>query len=68
MTNEHCPDCGSDECEGDCLDALERIENKEPTLVDGTPLSPRRKLTRNERLQALADSGCDPLEDYRGER
>jgi len=29
---------------------------------------PRRKLTRTERLQGLADSGTDTWEEYRGER
>lgn len=29
---------------------------------------PPRKLTRTERLQGLADSGCDTWEEYRGER
>lgn len=29
---------------------------------------PRRKLTRNERLQGLADSGVDTWDSYRGER
>jgi predicted amidophosphoribosyltransferase len=48
-----CPKCG---------------ENNEPMLSDGTPLFPRRKPTRNERLQALADSGVDTREDYRGEK
>jgi len=32
------------------------------------PDEPKRKLTRNERLQALADSGCDTWEEFRGER
>ena len=32
------------------------------------PDEPRRKLTRNERLQGMADRGCDTLEEYRGER
>jgi hypothetical protein len=27
-----------------------------------------RKLTRQERLQGLADRGCDTWEEYRGER
>lgn len=26
------------------------------------------RLTRNEQLQELADSGCDTWEEYRGER
>lgn len=26
------------------------------------------KMTRQDRLEALADSGCDTLEEYRGER
>ncbi len=56
-----CPDCGSDECEGGCLDALER-EADEPCLPDGTPLYPRRKPTREERLQGLADAGNDTLD------
>lgn len=29
---------------------------------------PRRHLARHERLQAMADSGCDTWEEYRGER
>lgn len=29
---------------------------------------PRPRLTRQERLQGLADSGCDTWEEYRGER
>jgi len=29
---------------------------------------PRRKLTRNEQLQAAADAGYDTWEEYRGER
>ena len=29
---------------------------------------PRRKMTRNERLQEAADRGCDTWEEYRGER
>lgn len=36
-----------------------------PELEDDTP---PRKLTRNEQIEALADSGCDTWEDYRGER
>jgi hypothetical protein len=59
-----CPDCGSSECEGDCIDALER-EADEP---DGTLIYPKRKLTRNERLQEMADRGRDTWEEYRGER
>lgn len=29
---------------------------------------PARRLTRTERHQELADSGCDTWEEYRGER
>lgn len=29
---------------------------------------PRRKLTRQEQLEALADRGCDTWAEYRGER
>ena len=29
---------------------------------------PKRKLTRNERLQAAADAGFDTWDDYNGER
>ena len=29
---------------------------------------PARKLTRNERMQGMADNGCDTWEEYRGER
>ncbi len=32
------------------------------------PEEPRRKLTRQERLQGMADRGVDTWEEYRGER
>lgn len=54
-------DCGTTWCRGSAVD-------DEPCLPDGTPLYPRRKPTREERLQGLADSGCDTWEEYRGER
>ena len=37
-------------------------------MDDEDDATPRRKLTRQERLQGLADSGCDTWADYRGER
>lgn len=37
--------------------------------LDGEDDRPvRRRLTRHEQLQALADSGCDTWEEARGER
>lgn len=41
---------------------------QEPCLLDSTPIYPRRKPTRQERLQELADSGVDTWEEYRGEK
>lgn len=58
--NYYCPNCGWSPKAPDVDD--------EPCLPDGTPLYPRRKLTREERLQGLADNGCDTWEEYRGER
>jgi hypothetical protein len=46
-------------------------ENKPaPSTVSDDQVSnkPRRKLTREERLQRLADSGVDTWEEYRGEK
>lgn len=58
-------------CE-DCAEPLDAAGNcancNEPCLSDGTPLFPQRRLTRQERLQEMADAGCDTWEDYRGER
>ena len=39
----------------------------EDELSDGTPIY-RSRLTCYERLQGLADSGCDIWAEYRGER
>jgi hypothetical protein len=35
---------------------------------DGTPRVSPHRLTRHERLQGLADSGCDTWEEFRGEK
>ncbi len=50
------------DCDIEVMDT-ERIGDMEPPNDE-----PRRKLTRQERLQGLADSGCDTWEEYRGER
>jgi hypothetical protein len=44
------------------------VEVEEPTNAEGDPIFPKRRPTRQERLQALADRGCDTWGDYRGER
>jgi transcriptional regulator with XRE-family HTH domain len=46
--------------------AVERVFPSQPEVDDDPP--PRRKLTRNERLQGLADRGVDTWEEERGER
>ncbi len=43
-------------------------EVTERRLEDHEEPEPPRKLTRQERLEAMADSGCDTWEEYRGER
>jgi len=45
---------------------LEKAEDD--CLSDDTPLYPRRKPTREEKLQALADSGIDTWAEYNQER
>ena len=47
--NYGCPNCGW----------VPKALDEEPTLSDGTPLYPRRKPTREEQLQGLADQGND---------
>ena len=37
-------------------------------MTDRDDHAPRRRLTRYERLEALADSGCDTWAEARGER
>ena len=37
-------------------------------MTDRDDHAPRRRLTRYERLEALADSGCDTWSEFRGER
>lgn len=37
-------------------------------MTDRDDHAPRRRLTRYERLEALADSGCDTREEYEGLR
>lgn len=51
-------DCDVEVMETECVGALEPEAEPEPS----------RTLTRQERLQGLADSGCDTWEEYRGER
>lgn len=46
-----------------CAGWLDGNEPEEPE-VD----RPRRRLTRDERLQAMADAGCDTWEEYEGLR
>lgn len=43
------------------IDQTRETEDEEPERAP-------RKLTRHERLQALADSGCDTWQEKRGER
>lgn len=45
----------------------ERDEDDEPCLPDGTPLFPTATLTRQARLQGLADSGVDTWREFNGE-
>ena len=50
---------------------LARITKETPygePMTDRDDNSPRRRLTRYERLEALADSGCDTWSEFRGER
>lgn len=53
---------------------LARITEAEQYGVECEPMTdrddhaPRRRLTRYERLEALADSGCDTWEEYEGLR
>lgn len=50
-----CDDCG--------------IDVPSPGLCpECTDARPRERLTRMERLQAMADRGCDTWAEYRGER
>ena len=50
---------------------LARITEETPCgepMTDRDDHAPRRRLTRYERLEALADSGCDTWEEYEGLR
>jgi len=50
---------------------LARITEETPygePMTDRDDHAPRRRLTRYERLEALADSGCDTWEEYEGLR
>ena len=50
---------------------LARITEETPygePMTDRDDHAPRRRLTRYERLEALADSGCDTWSEWRGER
>ena len=55
-----------------CAAWLQSLEDEEPAdsgpTTDRDDNSPRRRLTRYERLEALADSGCDTWAEARGER
>ncbi len=55
------PDCDEQPWPGDAL--CRTHQEEELPCLDW-----RRKPTREERLQGLADSGCDTWEEYRGER
>lgn len=55
-----------DECDPVWDAAIEAAEEID-TLVDQED-RPKRKLTRNERLQAAADRGFDTWDDYNGDR
>jgi hypothetical protein len=46
----------------------EDTEHEEDIEHEDDPPRRRPRLTRNERLQGLADRGCDTWEEYRGER
>ena len=43
------------------------VQKVEP-MTDRDDHAPRRRLTRYERLEAVADSGCDTREEYEGLR
>lgn len=45
-----------------------KTTKKECPLCGDTLEWPARKMTRQEKLEALADSGCDTHEERRGER
>jgi hypothetical protein len=62
IRDEHYPYC-SMRC---VIDAERDSQEDEPCKSDGTPIYPRRKLTRQEQLEGLADRGIDTLEDYLG--
>ena len=50
---------------------LARITEETPygePMTDRDDHAPRRRLTRYERLEAVADSGCDTREEYEGLR
>ena len=72
MTDYPCSECENvynTAAEADACCTLQgAILDDEPCLADGTPLYPARRLTRQERLQGLADRGIDTWDDYRGER
>lgn len=50
-------DCDAEVMDAECVGTLDEEDDE-----------PKRKLTQQERLEGLADSGCDTWEDYRGER
>ena len=60
-----CPQCGryGDPCPETGYDGDDLC----PDCKAGDP-PVRRRLTRQERLEGLADSGCDTHEEYREER
>jgi hypothetical protein len=65
MTDERCHGTGmiSYQSGSDTLGEMcPGCDDCEPCLPDGTPIYPRRKLTREERLQHQADAGNDTLD------
>ncbi len=57
--------------EGKNLLAVDASDVEDSTCQECRSHVPRRytrRLSRNERLQGLADSGCDTWAEYRGER
>jgi hypothetical protein len=49
-------------------EAVEDLLSEEADFIAEVEPEPKRKLTRQERLEGLADSGVDTWEDYRGEK
>jgi hypothetical protein len=63
-----CPDCGERVYNLGCVNCNEAAYIEEQERLTELSDAPPRKLTREERLQRLADSGVDTWEEYRGEK